>query len=148
MDTHTTQLNDRPFEYRLAEPSGKWLVVDDDPLIREVIAGVLEDRFGATVIECDAGDVAWEIWKRFPGIQGIVTDRNMPGLDGLELASRIRAEDSEVPIILVTGCPEGLDPDRIREQGIDRMLEKPFSCEQLASAIYTSQHLTSLLEAA
>lgn len=129
-------------------PSGKWLVVDDDPLMRSVIATVLEEQTNIAVVECDNGDLALEIWKRFPGIAGIVTDRNMPGMDGLELAARIHAQSPELPIILVTACPEGLDMSELREIGVRQIIAKPFSCDELVTAIHSILVATSWLAAA
>ena len=146
MDTHTS-LNSG-LGLAVSGARGKWLVVDDDPLIRSVIASILEDHLNASVIECDSGDLAWEVWRQFPGIEGVITDRDMPGMDGLELAARIRAEDPAIPVILVTACPEGLDPEWLGKRGIDRMLTKPFSCGELASAVHASQEVTNLLAAA
>jgi len=129
-------------------PHGKWMVVDDDSLIRSVIALALEDLTKVDVIECDSGDSAWEAWKRVRGIEGIITDLDMPGMDGLELAARIHAQNPEMPIILVTARPEGLDSEKLREYGIRYLLAKPFSCDALISALHQSVQTTTWLAAA
>lgn len=129
-------------------PGGKWLVVDDDPMMRTVMATVLEEQANTAVIECDSGNLAWEAWKRFPGIAGVVTDRHMPGMDGLELAARIHAQRPEIPIILVTACLDGLDLSELREIGVREVIAKPFSCDELVSAIHGILAATSWLAAA
>jgi CheY-like chemotaxis protein len=129
-------------------PRGKWLVVDDDSLIRSVIALALEDQTEVGVTECDSGDSAWEAWKGLRGIEGIITDLDMPGMNGLELASRIHAQNPEMPIILVTARPEGLDCEELREYGIRHILAKPFSCDALISALRQSVQTTTWLAAA
>jgi CheY-like chemotaxis protein len=127
---------------------GKWLVVDDDPLMRAVIAEVLIDRANAAVVECDSGEVAWEAWKNLPDIEGVVTDFDMPGMDGLELAAKIHAERPELPILLVTACCDDLDWSGLSRRGLRRVLPKPFSCDELLSAWEETQQTTNWLAAA
>jgi CheY-like chemotaxis protein len=151
MDTHTS-LNyypvDRGAESGSEGPRGKWLIVDDDSLIRSVIALAFEDLTKFGTIECESGETAWEAWKGVRGIEGIITDRDMPGMNGLELAAKIHAQNPEMPIVLVTARPEGLDREELRECGIRSVLAKPFSCDDLLSALQQSMQTTTWLAAA
>src|SRR5262245_21210775 len=87
---------------------GKWLVVDDDSLMRSVLASIVECETGAEVVECETGDTAWDAWINCGGIEGIVTDRDMPGMDGFELAARVHEQDRVIPIIVVTAHADDL----------------------------------------
>ena len=105
------------------------LVVDDEPIVREVVVRYLE-REGHTTLEADHGDRAREMLEcETPDL--VVLDVMLPGADGLELCRWIRAR-SELPVILLTA--RGEEADRIvgLELGADDYVTKPFSPRELA----------------
>ncbi|MEO5632415.1 response regulator transcription factor [Gaiella sp.] len=110
------------------------LVVDDEPIVREVVVRYLQ-REGHTTLEADHGDRARELLEReTPDI--VVLDVMLPGTDGLELCRWIRAR-SELPVILLTA--RGEEADRIvgLELGADDYVTKPFSPRELAVRVRT-----------
>ena len=110
------------------------LVVDDEPIVREVVVRYLE-REGHTTLQADHGDRAQEMIERqHPDL--VVLDVMLPGTDGLELCRWIRAR-SELPIILLTA--RGEEADRIvgLELGADDYVTKPFSPRELAARVRT-----------
>ena len=127
---------------------GKWIVVDDDPMTRAVIALVLKDVMRIEVIECNSGDLAWDVWRTIPGIEGVVTDLHMPGMNGLDLAERVHAHTPDAPIIMVTACPEDADWTDPRRIAIRRVVSKPFTCADLVTAMRETLQSTTWLEAA
>ena len=85
------------------------LVVDDEPIVREVVVRYLE-REGHTTLEADHGDRARELLEQqTPDL--VVLDVMLPGIDGLELCRWIRAR-SELPVILLTARGRGGRPHR------------------------------------
>jgi PAS domain S-box-containing protein len=106
------------------------LTVDDDPLVALNTSALLEE-LGHTVYCAPSGLHALDILRREKKIDLMITDQLMPGMTGSELASRIRAENSRIPIILATGYAE-LAPGE--GEGLPR-LAKPFSQRELAEAI-------------
>ena len=62
----------------------------------------------------------------------------MPEMTGLELAERIRADGAGIPILLITGAPSPAIVTRAAEVGINRVLEKPATEEDLLDFIDTS----------
>jgi len=110
------------------------LIVDDEPIVREVVVRYLE-REGHTTLEADHGDRAREMLeKHTPDL--VVLDVMLPGTDGLELCRWIRAR-SEIPVILLTA--RGEEADRIvgLELGADDYVTKPFSPRELAARVRT-----------
>ncbi|MBU0676226.1 MAG: SpoIIE family protein phosphatase [Proteobacteria bacterium] len=80
------------------------LVVDDDALIRDIIGMVLEDQ-GYAIQKAKDGGEAIRKHQAEP-VDLIVSDMNMPEVDGLELIKRIRATGDTVPVIILTGNSE------------------------------------------
>jgi two-component system, cell cycle response regulator CpdR len=78
------------------------LVVDDDALVLDVIAMMLED-IGYEVLTATSGKDALEKLARQPRITTLVTDINMAGLDGYELADRARRVRKGLRVVLVSG---------------------------------------------
>jgi two-component system, cell cycle response regulator CpdR len=99
------------------------LVVDDDPSVLEVIAGMLED-LGCNVISAGSGLEALDQLRRDRRISILITDINMPGMDGHELAERATNISPELQVLQVSG--------RERRRDGFPMIRKPFSQEELA----------------
>jgi len=106
------------------------LTVDDDPLVALNTSALLEE-LGHTVFSAPSGLHALDILHREKKIDLMITDQLMPDMTGSELATRIRAENAHIPIILATGYAE-LAPGE--GEGLPR-LAKPFSQRELAEAI-------------
>ncbi|MGH2995140.1 MAG: response regulator [Gaiellaceae bacterium] len=116
------------------------LVVDDEPIVREVVVSYLE-REGYRTLEAEDGDAARGLIEReSPGL--VVLDVMLPGTDGLELCRWIRA-NSSLPVILLTA--RGEEADRIvgLELGADDYVTKPFSPRELVARVRTVLRRTS-----
>jgi DNA-binding response OmpR family regulator len=108
------------------------LIVDDEPIVREVVARYLT-REGHRTLEAADGDAARGMIARSdPDL--VVLDVMLPGADGLELCRWIRST-SELPVILLTA--RGEEADRIvgLELGADDYVTKPFSPRELAARV-------------
>jgi DNA-binding response OmpR family regulator len=116
------------------------LVVDDEPIVREVVVRYLE-REGYTTLEAGHGDAARALLERqSPDL--VVLDVMLPGMDGLELCRWIRSR-SEMPVIMLTA--RGEEAYRIvgLELGADDYVTKPFSPRELAARVRTVLRRTS-----
>jgi DNA-binding response OmpR family regulator len=112
----------------------KILVVDDEPIVREVVVRYLE-RDGFDTLQVADGDAArTAMLAERPDL--IVLDVMLPGTDGLELCRWIRGR-SDIPVILLTA--RGEESDRIvgLELGADDYVTKPFSPRELAARVRT-----------
>ncbi len=83
----------------------KVLIVEDAPVTRKMEAMILRDE-GFLVYEASNGEEALEIFHKEPHISLIITDLEMPIMDGVQLIESIRREDEKVPIIVVTTLTE------------------------------------------
>jgi DNA-binding response OmpR family regulator len=110
------------------------LVVDDEPIVRDVVVRYLE-RDGYATLTASDGDMARTLIEgRQPSL--VVLDVMLPGMDGLALCRWIR-DRSAMPVILLTA--RGEEADRIvgLELGADDYVTKPFSPRELAARVRT-----------
>jgi DNA-binding response OmpR family regulator len=108
------------------------LVVDDEPIVREVVARYLK-REGYRTLEAADGNRARELVEReAPNL--VVLDLMIPGTDGLALCRWIRSS-SQLPVIMLTA--RGEEADRIvgLELGADDYVTKPFSPRELVARV-------------
>ena len=68
-------------------------------------------------------------------IELLVTDRDMPGLDGLSLAGHVRGFSPRTKVLLVSARTDDLQAETLRRAGVQAVLPKPFSLEQFESAV-------------
>ena len=114
------------------EPMSTVLVVDDEPIVRDVVVRYLEQE-GYRTLQAADGDTARELLKREePNL--VVLDLMLPGTDGLALCRWIRGR-SQLPVIMVTALGEEADRLTGLELGADDYLTKPFSPKELVARI-------------
>ena len=107
-------------------------IVDDDRAVRDSLRFLLEiighpvETFAsaAEFLKADIQHLAC-----------LILDHHMPEMTGLELAERLRADGSGIPILLITGSPSPAIVARAAELGINRVLEKPPTEEDLLDFI-------------
>ncbi len=119
------------------------LVVDDSRTIRAAVSKFLRDRF--TVIEAADGEAGWAALQQAPDTPIIITDIQMPILDGYGFICRIRASDDErireKPIVVITSADDETTRERAYACGANDFILKPLEFANLAS------RLNSLLSA-
>lgn len=122
----------------------KILVVDDEPLSRLVVHAAVE-RLGHECITAEDGEAGWRrVVEDEPDV--LVADRMMPGLDGLELCCRVRAEPRPgyTYIVLVTALGDRQDVLRGMEAGADDYLVKPVDPFALQTRLIAAERVTAL----
>lgn len=108
------------------------LVVEDDPAIRLVLRGNLEDE-GYLVHEADSGERALETMTS-EAVDVVLIDLRLPGIQGLDLIRSVRAS-SDVPILIVTAQTDSHDVVAALEAGADDYVTKPFVSKELTARI-------------
>jgi CheY-like chemotaxis protein len=111
------------------------LIVDDDPLIRRVVKAVLEDS-AYVLDEAASGAEALRVAARRPP-DIVLLDVMMPGIDGFEVAARIRKDPklARAVVVMLTARDTTADRERGIACGADAYFTKPFSPLQLLRAV-------------
>lgn len=107
----------------------KILIVDDEEGILDVTEGYFQ-RKGYQIYTASNGIEALDILQRV-NIGCVFTDINMPGMDGLELAERIRKIESTLPVVVMTGYPSLENSIQTLKNGVVDYLIKPVNLEQM-----------------
>lgn len=122
-------------ENREARP--RILFVDDSRLIRFAAGRMLKSKFD--VVQAEDGEAACRALAQDPSIRAVITDINMPRLDGIGLIRRIRgARDAafrSLPILVVTSVEEAIARRRAMEAGANDLVPKPFTAHDMIDPI-------------
>ena len=107
------------------------LLVEDEPLIREILVEELRSA-GFTVCEAASADDAAELIDRRPQFSLLLTDIHMPGrMDGLALGRLMRSRFPELPVVYITGRPDVLG----RLGSNEVLVHKPFTPPDILETI-------------
>lgn len=118
------------------------IMIADDELVSRAKADRIIVGLGHETIAVDDGVQAWRAWRqRRPRV--VITDWMMPGLDGLELTRRIRAEEGSryTYIIMITSRERVEDVNQAMEAGVDDFLSKPFTPLELSARLRPAARL-------
>ncbi|MDB5081359.1 MAG: hypothetical protein JWP00_3283 [Chloroflexi bacterium] len=111
------------------------LVVDDDQKLLYVLKRILEiDHHEVTII--GSGHEAVRLFTSQPdSFDLVMTDINMKDLCGWEIAKAVRQLRPELPLIIITGCAESLQAEKIQTYAITEVVSKPYSLEDMQGVI-------------
>jgi chemotaxis response regulator CheB len=112
---------------------GRALVVDDDASVRRSTCRLVR-HWGVDTVEADSGPEALAILERSGPPDLAICDLAMPGMNGEEVAERIRARWPDLHVLIVTGHADGAVRERLARIGVD-VLAKPFTKDSLRAAI-------------
>lgn len=107
----------------------KLLVVDDSSTMRRIIINTLNRLGYNDVLEAQHGLEAWEILDRSSDIDILITDWNMPEMNGLELVKKARSDSryEDTPIIMVTTEGGKAEVVAALKAGVNNYIVKPFT---------------------
>lgn len=108
------------------------LLVDDEPEILNAIVMLLKGHFNVYAV--NRGKDALEV-IRLIKVDCLITDMNMPQMDGLELLENIRDAGFRIKTIVAYGGCDDLLRDRLRELGVNGCLQKPFRIDDLMEMV-------------
>jgi len=117
------------------------LIADDDRVARRIVVTKL-DGLGYEVTDVEDGQVAWEVLESGEIPDLLITDSNMPRMNGLQLVRKVRGCDDDaiasLPIIMLTARQSERDIIEGLETGLDDYVVKPFSPDELAARVHTT----------
>jgi CheY-like chemotaxis protein len=105
------------------------LVVDDDEGMRDILSIALS-RLGYEVLAASSGTEAFNMFLK-SSFALVLTDLEMPGMDGWSLASRIKDRFPGIPVILMTGYAKEDIMKRMKRGSVDDVIFKPFRLEDV-----------------
>jgi CheY-like chemotaxis protein len=118
----------------------KVLVVDDDPVVGKSFHRVLSKDKGYIVITAQNAAEALERLRE-QEYDLVVTDIKMPGMNGVELAERVRANQPWTPVVIVTGYGSAVQEQRAMAAGVSAFVHKPLSPEMIERAAVHARQL-------
>ena len=111
------------------------MLVEDDPdTLRLLWLIITELATGYTILTCPDGDVALEQAMQQP-TPLIITDYNLPGMNGLQLTAAVKAHAPATRVVLISAS---ISPDlerRARDRGVDYLVRKPFQVDPLIQMV-------------
>lgn len=112
------------------------LIVDDFSTMRRIIKNLLRDLGFNNTTEADDGQTAWPMLQTGK-FEFLVTDWNMPGMDGLTLLKHVRADEnlSTLPVLLVTAEAKREQIVEAAQAGVNGYVVKPFTAITLKEKI-------------
>jgi CheY-like chemotaxis protein len=118
------------------------LVVDDDPIVGKSFDRVLSPK-GYAVITAASGAEALERLEA-EKYDMVYTDIKMPGMDGIEVAKRIKASRPWLPVVIVTGYGTEANEAQARAAGVSEFLHKPLSAETIEGSSHFAYSAVAL----
>jgi signal transduction histidine kinase/CheY-like chemotaxis protein len=115
------------------------LLVEDDPIAGQAIAGLIETFGYAVTVAPHALAALSEIGAQ-DAFDCVVFDFDLPGMDGCELARLLRQRGDVTPIVALTASAHGDEEQRARAAGMDAFLRKPVLPEDLRNALEAARH--------
>ena len=119
------------------EPTVRILVVDDAPVMRTIEKNQLNQLGYQNVDEASDGASAWTQLQQNPDISLVLTDLDMPGMNGIELLQKIRSAENtkSIPVIMVSTELEKEAMMTAIKAGVNYYLFKPFTAATLSDGI-------------
>lgn len=111
----------------------KLVVVDDSSTMRRIIKNTLARLGYKDVLEGEDGVQGWAVLDENPDTGMLITDWNMPEMNGLELVKKVRADDrfTDLPIIMVTTEGGKAEVITALKAGVNNYIVKPFTPQVL-----------------
>ena len=111
----------------------KLLVVDDSSTMRRIIKNTLARLGHKDILEGADGVEGWSVLNDNADVEMLITDWNMPEMNGLELVKKVRADDrfKELPIIMVTTEGGKAEVITALKAGVNNYIVKPFTPQVL-----------------
>jgi len=118
----------------LVEPATILIVEDEKPILEALVESFVDA--GHKVLAASNGLAGFEMFLEAGKLDIVFTDLTMPKLSGWELIEQLRAFDSKLPIVVFSGWGDVINPIKLRQYGIAKVIKKPFEMAKLHSTLY------------
>jgi len=120
----------------MADPKLKFLVVDDFSTMRRIVRNLLKELGYANVDEAEDGQIALQKLQG-GGYEFVVTDWNMPNMDGLTLLQHVRASPAlkHLPVLMITAEAKKENIIAAAQAGANGYIVKPFTAATLSEKL-------------
>ena len=124
----------------------KVIIADDDSVSRQLLSGIL-NKAGHDVLEASDGSEAWELLQK-NNANMLIIDWMMPGMNGLELCSKVRQNGSDSYTYIILAAAKNKNEDAVKglEAGADDYIIKPLEPEAVRARIRAGQRILHLEE--
>lgn len=123
-----------------ADDEGMILVVDDEPLVREVIKVSLRSLGYGSVTAADGVEGMALFQQQHARLSGVVLDLKMPKMSGRDTFMAMRAHDASVPVLICSGYGDNEEVEALVRAGARGLVKKPFTRQMLADALALLAH--------
>jgi two-component system, chemotaxis family, chemotaxis protein CheY len=115
----------------------KFLVVDDSSTMRRIIKNTLSRLGHENIFEGENGVEGWSVLDADPKIDMLITDWNMPEMNGLELVKKVRSDTrfANLPIIMITTEGGKTEVITALKAGVNNYIVKPFTPQVLSEKL-------------
>lgn len=130
------------------EKNIKILLVEDANVMRQMEIKTLNSLGFTNIKEAENGKVAVKFLQNDPSIDLIISDWNMPDMDGYELLKWVRANDTtkNIPFLMATGRGEKKEVEKAEDAGVSSFISKPFNKDELLEKINEALGIKSKTE--
>jgi two-component system chemotaxis response regulator CheY len=125
---------------------GRVLVVDDQVYVRQAVSLVLS-RAGYQVVEAEDGGEAIRLMAEGDNgsrVDTIICDLQMPTVDGNEAITQFKRDYPDVPIVIMTGAPDFILTEVLKNQGVSDYLIKPARDQRILEVVRSTVRLRQL----
>ena len=114
----------------------KILIVDDEPTVRDALSDILS-CLGYEVVAKGTGRDALRTFLD-DSISLVLTDMDMPEMDGLTLAAHIKDKSPNTPVVIMTGFHREAVTEKLEGRFVDSIILKPFRLEEIENTLRTT----------
>jgi len=119
-----------------ADPrTGQVMVVDDEVSVGSFIGEVLRNAGYEVAVFSESPSALRHLQANFAGVAMLITDQNMPLMNGQELAEQAKSLKPDLPVVLITGFATSFQSKQWQRLGLDGFLTKPFRIDELLDTV-------------
>jgi len=120
-------------DYRVSRKRKLILCVDSEPRVQKFYQGVLAGKYWDVVTSSDGIEALEAVEFKNPDL--IITELNLPQMDGVEFLQTLKETGKDIPVIVVSSLSESEGMEKVKELGVKKYLTKPFQLEELRKSI-------------